>query len=223
MTFSKRHFVSLFLPAVALALLFTYSNSRPAALPAHLPQPAVGKLPEAALTVDHDLQASVGVEFEFLPTVSNPAHDRLQFSAENLPPWASIDPASGRVMGKPQAADIGQYESITITMTADGQRVATRPFNISVMGTATAPAVATLEWRAPMSKFDGSPLDDLAGYRIAYGHDPEFLDHSIFIADPAQTSYAFSTLESGVWYFALIAVNTNGLESPPTTPARKSI
>ena len=66
-------------------------------------------------------------------------------------------------------------------------------------------------------------LDDLAGYRISYGRDAEVLDHSIFINDPAQTSYEFSTLDSGVWYFAVIAVNASGLEGPPTVPVRKTI
>ena len=77
------------------------------------------------------------------------------------------------------------------------------PFNITVVGPASG--VATLEWEQPLSKVDGSPLDDLAGYRIVYGRNPEDLDHSVFIDDPAQTSYEFATLSSGVWYFAVIA------------------
>ena len=35
--------------------------------------------------------------------------------------------------------------------------------------------------------------------------------------------YQFSTLPSGVWYFAVVAVNASGLEGPPTTLATKSI
>ena len=49
------------------------------------------------------------------------------------------------------------------------------------------------------------------------------LDHSVLITDPATTSYQFSTLTSGVWYFAVVAVNAGGLEGPPTTLATKSI
>ena len=40
---------------------------------------------------------------------------------------------------------------------------------------------------------------------------------------PPQTAYAFSTLDDGIWYFAVIAVNASGLEGPPTTAAMKSI
>ena len=80
-----------------------------------------------------------------------------------------------------------------------------------------------MQWEQPPSKVDGSPLDDLAGYRIVYGRNADDLDHSVFIDDPAQTSYEFTTLEAGIWYFAVIAVNANGLEGPPTIAAMKSI
>jgi hypothetical protein len=45
----------------------------------------------------------------------------------------------------------------------------------------------------------------------------------VFISDPGQHSYEFATLSSGVWYFAVIALNANGLEGPPTAVATKSI
>ncbi len=83
--------------------------------------------------------------------------------------------------------------------------------------------VASLQWEMPPSKVSGEPLDDLAGYRILYGRSSSDLDHSVLITDPATTSYQFSTLTSGVWYFAVVAVNANGLEGPPTTLATKSI
>jgi len=83
--------------------------------------------------------------------------------------------------------------------------------------------VASLQWEKPPSKMDGSPLDDLAGYRILYGHDSSDLDKSVLIGDPATTSYEFTTLESGIWYFSVVAVNAGGLEGPPTTVATKSI
>jgi hypothetical protein len=74
-----------------------------------------------------------------------------------------------------------------------------------------------------VSKVDGSVLDDLAGYRILYGHDPEDLDHSVYIANPDAHSFEFATLESGTWYFSIIAVNAEGLEGPATAPAMKII
>ena len=86
-----------------------------------------------------------------------------------------------------------------------------------------ASGVASLQWEVPPSKVSGEPLDDLAGYRILYGRSSSDLDHSVLIKDPAVTSYQISKLTSGVWYFAVVAVSSNGLEGPPTTLATKSI
>jgi hypothetical protein len=123
----------------------------------------------------------------------------------------------------PTAADVGEYEAISIAVADAAHKAATAPFSITVSSEAGGTGVATLSWGQPVSKVDGSTLDDLAGYRIAYGREADDLDHSIFIGDPAQTSYEFATLATGTWYFAIIAVNVNGLEGPPTPPAAKSI
>ena len=70
---------------------------------------------------------------------------------------------------------------------------------------------------------DGLPLDDLAGYRILYGRNGEDLDKSVFLSDPSTTSYRFDSLSGGMWYFAVVAVSSGGLEGPPTIVASKSI
>lgn len=210
--------VSLSVVAVVLGCWFASNGATDVQTAASLPHPHVARTP--TISVESNMQARVGVEFEFLPAVINMGR-AVSYSAVNLPAWASLDPATGRVVGKPKTADIGQHESITIFAANDAQRIATEPFSITVVGSGSG--VATLEWRVPLTKMDGSRLDDLAGYRISYGRDAEVLDHSIFINDAAQTSYEFSMLDSGVWYFAVIAVNASGIEGPPTVPVRKTI
>jgi hypothetical protein len=165
--------------------------------------------------------AKVGEAYEFQPVAADPDGDTLTFSAENLPPWANIDSATGKLTGTPGDDDVGAYESITITVADASGTAVTSPFAISVITTATGEA--TLAWETPVSKVDGSPLDDLAGYRIVYGRNADDLDHSVFVENPSANSYEFSTLESGIWYFAVIAVNAYGLEGPPTIAAAKSI
>jgi hypothetical protein len=165
--------------------------------------------------------APVGDEYEFQPNWNDPDGDALTFSATNLPPWATLDTHTGSVQGRPGTSDIGTYESISITVADASHSVSTRDFSIDVVGASSG--VATVEWPAPVSKVDGSVLDDLAGFRILYGKDPDDLDHSVFIANPDVHSYEFVTLDSGTWYFSVVSVNAEGLEGPATMPAMKVI
>jgi len=167
--------------------------------------------------------AQVGAAFDYQPVAQDPEHDTLQFSATNLPTWASLDATSGRISGTPGPMDAGVYESVSITVADATHKVVTAPFSITVTPALEGTGVALLQWEAPPSKVSGEPLDDLAGYRILYGRSSSDLDHSVLITDPATTSYQFSSLTPGVWYFAVVAVSSNGLEGPPTTLASKSI
>lgn len=235
MTRRPRHLVRAFLPLIPLCLCHgcggggeggSATASAPPAVVAPAPPPAAPVTINAPPTISAAVleNATVGATFDFQPAASDPEGDALQFSAANLPTWASLDPTSGRITGTPGASDVGVYESITITVADAAHQVASSPFSITVIQALEAgTGVASLQWATPPSKVNGSPLDDLAGYRILYGRDSADLDQSVLIADPGTTSYQFSTLPSGIWYFAVVAVNARGLEGPPTTLASKSI
>lgn len=186
---------------------------------------AVNRAPVIAVT--GEAYAEVGVTYEYQPVANDPDGDTLAFTAANLPPWASISQTSGRITGTPGENDVGAYELITITVADAGRQTITDPFTITVVASSVAAAansgVASLQWEAPPSKVDGSPLDDLAGYRILYGRTADDLDQSVLIPDPAAREFEFTTLATGVWYFMVVAVNANGLEGPPSTPAMKTI
>ena len=170
--------------------------------------------------------ARVGETYVFQPMASDPDGDAISFSATNLPPWASLDPTSGRLSGTPGPNDEGIYESITIVVADAARRTESAPFSITVfteLASEAATGVASLRWELPPSKMDGSPLDDLAGYRIKYGRNAEDLDQSVLVDDPMATAYEFTSLQSGIWYFAVVAVNASGLEGPPTITTMKSI
>jgi hypothetical protein len=164
----------------------------------------------------------VGEAYDWKPTATDEDGDTLSFSVVNLPPWASMDPASGHITGTPGENDVGVYESIAITVGDSKQQSATAPFSITVTGEVGS-GVASLQWETPPSKVDGSPLDDLAGYRILYGRTSDDLDKSVLIGNATTTSYEFTSLTNGIWYFAVVAVSSCGLEGPPTTIASKSI
>ena len=229
-------FVSALLPIVPLILcpacgggasddVPTASNP-PASAPISEPPASNGNAGNAngapTIAATPDGYARVGETYELLPSATDPDGDSLMYTAENLPPWASIDPSSGRITGTPGEFDVGVYEAIRIRV-ADGSRTTVSPpFTITVTGT-MGTGHASLRWELPAAKVDGSPLDDLAGFRILFGRSAEDLDQSVLIDDPSVTSYEFTDLPAGVWYFAVVAVNAGGLEGPPTITTMKSI
>ena len=226
--------VSALLPAVAIALVHgcggggsseTAQNEEPAQSPvAPAPSPTPAAATNRAPTINQvsDEYARVGETYALQPVAADADGDSLRFTATNLPPWASIDPQDGRITGTPGVADEGVYESIVIAVADSAHKTESAPFSITVMAE-VASGVATLRWEAPPSKLDGAPLDDLAGYRILYGRSADNLDQSVLIDDPAITSYEFTALQKGLWYFAVVAVNSGGLEGPPTVVMTKSI
>jgi hypothetical protein len=186
-----------------------------------IPESAPAGNQAPAITGESAEVARVGQDFEYQPKVTDPDGDRLQYSAINLPPWARLDSDTGKISGRPATTHVGSYESIAITASDGKHRVTSREFSITVFGSSTG--VARLEWPMPVSKVDGSLLDDLAGFRILYGRNADDLDRSVWIADPRAHSFEFTTLDEGAWYFSIVAVNSGGLEGPATTPARKII
>jgi len=164
---------------------------------------------------------NAGTAYSFQPSASDPDGDDLTFSIENRPSWASFDTSTGRLTGTPGADDAGTYSNIVIRV-SDGQASASLPaFSITVsqpnMGS------ATLSWTAPTQNTDGSPLTNLAGFRIYYGNSPSMLNNTIDVNNPTVTSYEVTGLSSGTWYFALRAYTTSNVESTLSNTASKTI
>ncbi len=121
-----------------------------------------------------------GSPIEFTPIASDPDGDGLTFRIANKPAWAHFDNATGRLSGTPQEADVGIFTEIKITVT-DGKHSAGLPrFAISVDQISTGSV--TLSWYPPTQNADGSPLTDLAGYRVYYGHSADSL-HQVITLD----------------------------------------
>ncbi|MFQ5610302.1 MAG: putative Ig domain-containing protein, partial [Woeseiaceae bacterium] len=102
-----------------------------------------------------------------MPSVSGGTGGTRTFSAQNLPSWASIDSSTGAMTGTPAVGDVGTYPGIVISV-SDGQAsAAMNAFAVDVVGSSTGSV--TVSWTAPTLNADGTPLVDLAGYRIYYG------------------------------------------------------
>ena len=74
-----------------------------------------------------------------------------------------------------------------------------------------------LFWTAPGTRMDGTSiaLSEIDYYEIQYGQNPENLSE-IQRIDGAETTYEFTNLASGTWYFTIKVVDIDGLKSPPS-------
>jgi hypothetical protein len=107
-------------------------------------------------------------------------------------------------------ATLGTPASSVITINGDGS-------------TAPTTGSATLLWAAPTENTNGTPLTNLAGYRINYGTNASSLTNVITISNATTTSYEITNLAAGTWYFTIQAFNSEGIDSSPSVSASKAI
>lgn len=82
---------------------------------------------------------------------------------------------------------------------------------------------AQLRWTAPAARSDGSPLADLAGYRVYYGIAPDALSCRIEIGDPQAVEWTVTGLSPGTWHFAVVSIDSARVESKPSMLVSKQI
>jgi hypothetical protein len=73
----------------------------------------------------------------------------------------------------------------------------------------------TLSWVAPSEREDNTSiaLSEIAGYKIYIGTTKGKYIGSVTINDGSATSYTFSNMSSGTFYFAITTRDTDGRES----------
>lgn len=167
------------------------------------------------------MTVAAGTSYVFAPQASDPDGDTLQFSIQNPPAWATFNAGTGQLAGQPDAGDVGVYSNILISV-SDGQATASLPtFAITVEG-ATSFSV-TLSWTPPDQNDDGSPLDDLAGFRLYWGTTPGGYTDSVSIDNPGITTYVIDNLPAGTYEFVATAYNDAGVESVVSDPATTTL
>jgi len=175
--------------------------------------PVVSGSPETA--------ATAGSTYTFQPSAYDPDGDPIEYRVENKPAWAAFDVRTGRLSGTPSNADVGSYANIVISVSDGKLTAALAAFTITVSDTQLGAAILT--WLPPTENTDGSPIDDLAGYRIRYGRQAGELTELQSIPNPGITSVVVENLASGTWYFAVSAYNSSGVESEYSNLAHKTI
>lgn len=168
------------------------------------------------------VSALVGSPYSFQPTASDPEGDSLGFSVSNLPLWATFNSSNGRISGTPGAGHVGSYAGIAITVSDGASSATLGPFAIQVQPVANGSA--TLSWTAPSENTDGSPLNDLAGFKVYWGTASGNYGNSVTLANPSLSTYIVENLLPGTtYYFATKAYNSQGLESSFSNEASKAI
>ena len=120
--------------------------------------------------------------------------------------------ASGTSSWQTTSIDLELGEN-RITVTAEDTAGATTSRSIVVNREFGQNGAVSLSWTAPTTRTDGSPLTDLAGYKIYYGRMSGIYDYQIDINNPGILTYVVENLVSGDWYFALAAYDLQGTES----------
>jgi hypothetical protein len=156
---------------------------------------------------------SVGEDYKFQPSASDPDKDLVTFTIANKPKWAKFDATSGKLSGTPSAKDVGGYDAIEIAAT-DGHNVTPLPAFTLLVRNADASEAVSIAWTAPTKYIDGATLTDLAGYRIHYGKESQNYENSVDISNASLTRFVLESLPPGKYYFALTALSGSGGESP---------
>lgn len=190
----------------------TFSIQVQAAPQANLP-PTISGTPSASVLA--------GQAYSFQPSAADPNSDALTFSISSKPAWATFSTSTGRLSGTPGAANVGSYTGIVIRVSDGTATVALAAFTITV--TQVTNGTATMSWIPPTQNSDGSPLTDLAGYRIYYGTSASNLDQVVELRNPGLTSYMVENLSPATWYFTMRSISTDGTESEPSGIASKTI
>ncbi|MDH3511153.1 MAG: fibronectin type III domain-containing protein [Gammaproteobacteria bacterium] len=154
--------------------------------------------------------------YQFVPLASDPDGDPLTFSIiyehEPKPGWTSFDPVTGILTGTPTAADVGTTDGIVISVTDGTSTASLPPFGITV--DAIGPVSVTLSWTIPTTNEDGTPLTDLAGFKIYYRTITGTYSDPTIVDNPGVSSFVIENLSAeSAYFFAAKAFDTSGNDS----------
>jgi len=110
------------------------------------------------------------------------------------------------------AADSSASGSSTSGSTTSGSTTTTGSAG-STATTTVAGTSLTLGWVAPTENSNGTPITDLAGYKIHYGTASANYTKVVAVSNPSLSRYVLDSLESGTYFLAITAYNSKGIES----------
>jgi hypothetical protein len=90
----------------------------------------------------------------------------------------------------------------------------------------TATGTMPLSWQAPTENVDGTPLTDLAGYKVYVGPSSRNYDQIIDVTDPAATTATVQITVTDLvteFYVAMTALDADGNESGYSNEVLKTV
>ena len=185
--------------------------------------PAISGAPPTTPTISGTPATSVlqGTQYSFTPGAHDADGDTLTFSIVNRPSWASFTTSTGHLQGTPNPQHVGTTNGIVIAVTDGAASAALASFSVTVQAAATGSA--TLSWTPPTTNSDGSPLTNLAGYKVYWGTSQGNYPNSVTLNNAGLTSYVVGNLVPGTYFFVMTAVNGSSAESPRSNAASKTI
>lgn len=99
----------------------------------------------------------------------------------------------------------------------------TAPTTYNLTCTFPTDGTATARWTAPTNNTDGTAYVDAVGYRLLYGTSPGNLSTQISVTPASTLSKLVTNLAQGTWYFAITAVNSQGIQSDRSPTVSKVI
>lgn len=114
--------------------------------------------------------------------------------------------ATGATTSSTSPAAVADQAAPAANTTAGNPSTASTPSTVSGSS-------ITLGWQPPTQNTDGTPITDLAGYKIHYGTSSSSYEQTVTVQNAGLTRYVVDNLPSGKYYFAITAYNSKGVES----------
>jgi hypothetical protein len=150
-------------------------------------------------------EIEAGSTYDFLPVAADADGDVLTFSATGVPAWAALDPNTGRLIGTPADADVGESADIMISV-SDGEATATLPaFRIMVNAVPVVTPPPTPTNVAP--RISGTPATSVQA-TSAYSFTPS-------ASDADSPTLTFSIASKPSW--AAFSTTTGRLSGTPAS------
>jgi fibronectin type III domain protein len=115
-------------------------------------------------------------------------------------------------------ADAPSTLRVTYTQTAGSGSI-----NMQAAALSQAASSTILSWAAPALNSDGSPLTNLAAFKVYWGTTQGTYSQSTKISSATARTYTVNGLTTGKWYFVVTALNSNGDESPYSNVWSKTV